>query len=63
LTDHACGWISYLSHQGCRSGALDDESLVELVGWVMHYVAFNTVAYGMRLEPQYHDMIAPDFDS
>jgi hypothetical protein len=29
----------------------------------MHYVAFNTVAHGMRLEPQYHDMIAPDFDS
>jgi hypothetical protein len=29
----------------------------------MHYVAFNTVAHGMRLEPQHHDMIAPDFES
>jgi hypothetical protein len=56
-------WISYLSHQGHRSGALDDESLVELVGCVMHYVAFNTVAHGMRLEPQHHDMVASDFDS
>jgi hypothetical protein len=29
----------------------------------MHYVAFNTVAHGMRLEPQHHDMVASDFDS
>jgi hypothetical protein len=56
-------WIAYLSHLARRSGALDEKSLVELVGCVMHYVAFNTVAHGMRLEPPYHEMRASDFES
>ena len=56
-------WIAYLSQLARRSGALDEQSLIELVGCVMHYVSFNTVAHGMRLEPQYHEMRASEFES
>jgi alkylhydroperoxidase/carboxymuconolactone decarboxylase family protein YurZ len=55
-------WISYFSELARRSAAVDDESLVELVGCVMHYVAFNTVAHGMLLEPPYSEMVASDFE-
>lgn len=34
--------------------------MVELAGAVMHYVSFNTIAHGMRLEAPFSDMEAAD---
>jgi hypothetical protein len=39
---------------------LDDRGLVELAGAVMHYVSFNTIAHGMRLDPPVADLTAAD---
>jgi hypothetical protein len=53
-------WTSYLSQLVRRTANLDDAGLVELAGNVMHYVAYNTIAHGMRLEPPYANMTAAE---
>lgn len=42
-------WINYLTRYLRVCCRLDDRSLVEIAGGVMHYVSFNTIAHGMRL--------------
>jgi alkylhydroperoxidase/carboxymuconolactone decarboxylase family protein YurZ len=54
---------SYLNPWVRRVVGLDDDGLVELGAAVMHYVACNTVAHGMMLEPPFTDMRAEDFRS
>ena len=44
-----------------RATGLDDNGLMELGAAVMHFVAFNTVAHGMLLEPPFVDVRAEDF--
>ncbi len=43
-------WIAYFTQLLRRGTSLDDRPLVELAGAIMHYVSFNTIAHGMRLE-------------
>jgi hypothetical protein len=53
-------WIPYLTqYLRTRCGA-DDRMVVEVAGAVMHYVSFNTIAHGMRLEPPFSMMEASD---
>jgi hypothetical protein len=53
-------WIRYFTHFLRARCALDDRGVVEVAGAVMHYVSFNTIAHGMRLDPPMADMIAAD---
>ena len=53
-------WIAYLTTYARRRCGLDNRGLVEVAGAVMHYVSFNTIAHGMRLEPPVSEMIAAD---
>jgi hypothetical protein len=53
-------WIAYLTHALRRRGGLDDRGVVEVAGAVMHYVSFNTIAHGMRLEAPMAEMSAAD---
>lgn len=53
-------WIAYLTHFLRTRCKLDDRGVVELAGAVMHYVSFNTIAHGMRLEAPFCDMEAAD---
>jgi alkylhydroperoxidase/carboxymuconolactone decarboxylase family protein YurZ len=43
-------WICYFTEVLRRRNGFDDATLVELAGTVMHYVSFNTIAHGMRLD-------------
>jgi hypothetical protein len=52
---------AYLNPWVRRAAGLDDDGLVELGAAVMHFVAFNTVARGMMLEPPFTEMRAADF--
>jgi hypothetical protein len=53
-------WIAYLTHFLRARCGLDDRGVVEIAGAVMHYVSFNTIAHGMRLDPPMADMSAAD---
>jgi len=53
-------WTSYFAQEGRRAGVLDDDTIVEIAGSVMHYVAYNTIAHGMMLEPPFRDVVAAD---
>lgn len=53
-------WISYFTQLLRRRSGVDDRTLVELTGAVMHYVSFNTIAHGMRLDPPVADITAAD---
>jgi hypothetical protein len=53
-------WIAYLSHVLRTRCDLGDRGLVELAGAVMHYVSFNTIAHGMRLEAPFSELQASD---
>ncbi len=53
-------WIRYLTHVLRARCGLEDRSVVEVAGAVMHYVSFNTIAHGMRLDPPMADMTADD---
>ena len=53
-------WIAYLTRFLRTRCRLSDRGLVELAGAVMHYVSFNTIAHGMRLEAPFSDMKAAD---
>jgi hypothetical protein len=53
-------WIAYLTQFLRVRCGLGDRGVVELAGTVMHYVSFNTIAHGMRLEAPFSDMEAAD---
>jgi hypothetical protein len=53
-------WIAYLTQFLRTRWGLDDRGVVELAGAVMHYMSFNTIAHGMRLDPPVADMMASD---
>jgi hypothetical protein len=53
-------WITYLTHFLRTRCELDNRGLVELAGAVMHYVSFNTIAHGMRLEAPFSELQASD---
>ena len=52
--------IVYLTQFLRTRCGLDDRGVVELAGAVMHYVSFNTIAHGMRLDPPVAEMKAGD---
>lgn len=52
--------IGYLTRFLRTRCGLSDRGVVELAGAVMHYVSFNTIAHGMRLEAPFSDMKAAD---
>lgn len=53
-------WIAYLTqYLQTRCGA-DNRVLVEVAGAVMHYVSFNTIAHGMRLDAPVSGIEAAD---
>jgi hypothetical protein len=53
-------WIAYFTHFLRVRCGLTDRGVVELAGAVMHYVSFNTIAHGMRLEAPFADLKATD---
>ncbi len=53
-------WIGYFTHFLRTLCGLTDRGVVELAGAVMHYVSFNTIAHGMRLEAPFADLKATD---
>lgn len=53
-------WISYFTHLLRTRCGVDDRGLVEIAGAVMHYISFNTIAHGMRLEAPLSEMVASD---
>ena len=54
-------WIAYFTHFLRARCGVDHRGLVEVAGAVMHYVSFNTIAHGMRLEAPVSDMTAAEF--
>jgi len=53
-------WIAYLTRFLRTRCGLEDRGVVELAGAVMHYVSFNTIAHGMRLDSPMADLQAAD---
>lgn len=53
-------WIAYFTRVLQARSKLPDRGVVELAGAVMHYVSFNTIAHGMRLDAPFSDMKAAD---
>lgn len=53
-------WIGYLTQLLRTRCGLADQGIVELAGAVMHYVSFNTIAHGMRLEAPFSELSAVD---
>ena len=53
-------WVPYLSHGLRTRCGVDDRGLVEIAGAVMHYVSFNTIAHGMRLDSPMSELTAAD---
>ncbi len=53
-------WIAYLTQLLRTRCGVENRGLVEIAGAVMHYVSFNTIAHGMRLEPPFSEMTAAD---
>ena len=53
-------WIAYFTQLLRRRSNFDDPVVVELAGAVMHYVSFNTIAHGMRLEAPVAEITAAD---
>jgi hypothetical protein len=53
-------WIAYLTQFLRVRCGIAHGGLVELAGAVMHYVSFNTIAHGMRLEAPFAAMTAAD---
>ena len=53
-------WIAYLTQFLRTRCGLNDRGVVELAGAVMHYVSFNTIAHGMRLDSPMADLRAAD---
>lgn len=55
-------WISYQTRILRHSFGFDDRAIVETTGMVMHALAFNTIAHGMRLDPPYSELSLADFE-
>ena len=55
-------WIAYLTRLLRVSCGLDDRALVEVTAMMMHSLAFNTVAHGMRLEAPLDDLCPADLE-
>ncbi len=53
-------WTDVLTQLLRTRCGFEDRGIVELAGTVMHYVSFNTIAHGMRLEAPFSDMEAAD---
>lgn len=53
-------WIEYYTEALRTRASVDDRALVEIAGAVMHYVSFNTIAHGMRLEAPFAGITASD---
>lgn len=53
-------WIAYYTQWLRTACGLEDRGLVEVAGAVMHYVSFNTIAHGMRLDAPCAGMTAAD---
>lgn len=53
-------WITYFTHFLRTRCGLEDRGVVELAGAVMHYVSFNTIAHGMRLDSPMADLSTAD---
>ena len=53
-------WITYLTQFLRTRCGLGDRGVVELAGAVMHYVSFNTISHGMRLDSPMADLRAAD---
>ncbi len=53
-------WIAYLTRLLRTRCGLEDRGVVEVAGAVMHYVSFNTIAHGMRLDAPFSDMTSAD---
>lgn len=53
-------WIAYLTQYLRTSCGATEGMLVEIAGCVMHYVSFNTIAHGMRLDAPFAGMGAAD---
>jgi len=56
-------WIAYFTQLLRHGNGLDDAALVEVAGCVMHYVSFNTIAHGMRLDAPVAQITAADVAS
>jgi hypothetical protein len=56
-------WIGYLAHAGRRSGAFDDDVILEIAAATLHYNSFNTISHGMMLEAPHRDVTAAEFAS
>jgi len=53
-------WIGYYTRLLRSRHGIEDRTLVEVAGAVMHYVAFNTIAHGMRLDAPVAGITASD---
>jgi alkylhydroperoxidase/carboxymuconolactone decarboxylase family protein YurZ len=53
-------WIGYYTQLLRSRGGLNDSTIVELAGAVMHYVSFNTIAHGMRLDAPVAEITASE---
>jgi hypothetical protein len=53
-------WIAYLTRLLRTRCGVEDRGVVEIAGAVMHYVSFNTIAHGMRLDAPFADMTPTD---
>ena len=54
-------WIAYQTQFLRSSCGLDDRGLVEATAMMMHSLAFNTIAHGMRLDAPFDQLAAADF--
>lgn len=54
-------WIAYQTQFLRVSCGFDDRSLVEATAMMMHSLAFNTIAHGMRLDAPIDHLAAADF--
>lgn len=54
-------WIAYQTQFLRHTCGLDDRAIVEATAMVMHSLAFNTIAHGMRLEAPFAELAAADF--
>lgn len=53
-------WVAYLTQLLRTRCGVDDRGIVEIAGAVVHYVSFNTIAHGMRLESPMSELAASD---
>lgn len=53
-------WISYFTQLLRTQHGLDSRGLVDVASVVMHFVSFNTIAHGMRLDAPVADIAASD---